>query len=62
MFKHLKVGDIATRNFCGIVEQWKVTAVDDKLVTIGMGWTFDRETGREVDEDCPSVNGCSHLE
>lgn len=49
MFKHLKVGDIATRDLCGIVEDWKVTEVTDTLVIIGMGWSFDRETGVEED-------------
>jgi hypothetical protein len=60
MFRHLKVGDIATRSFCGL-QQWKVTGVSDTLVTIGMGWTFDRDTGIEVDEDCPSISSCSKL-
>lgn len=50
MFKHLKVGDYATRNFCGIIHTWLVTDVTPDLITIGMGWTFDPETGAEVDE------------
>lgn len=52
MFKHLKVGNIAVRNFCGRLQSWKVTEVTDELITIGMGWTFDPQTGWEVDDDC----------
>ncbi len=62
MFKHIKVGDVVTRNFFGGLQHLRVTAVSEELITAGMGWTFDRETGREVDEDCPSVSGCSYLE
>lgn len=51
MFKHVKVGDRATRNFAGIRQTWDVTKVEDDLITIGMGWTFDVQTGWEVDVD-----------
>ncbi len=50
MFKHLKVGDRVIRSFAGRKQPWKVTAVSETLVTVGMGWTFDRETGMEEDE------------
>jgi hypothetical protein len=51
MFKNVKVGDIVTRNLCGIKMKMYVTAVDDKLITAGMGWTFSRETGAEIDPE-----------
>lgn len=50
MFKHVKVGDIVHRDFSGKIYQIRMTAVDDKLITAGMGWQFDRETGVEEDE------------
>lgn len=50
-FKHIKVGDVITRNMAGIEMKMKVSSVDDKLITAGMGWQFDRETGWEVDLD-----------
>ena len=56
MFKNVKVGDIVTRNLCGILMEMRVTKVDDKLITAGMGWTFDRETGAEIDDDCGWTN------
>lgn len=49
-FMDVKVGDTVTRVFCGIEREWKVTSVTDKLIVIGMGWSFDRETGWEEDE------------
>lgn len=51
MFKHVKVEDVVTRVFCGMEQQWKVTSVTDELIVIGLGWSFDRETGVEEDED-----------
>lgn len=52
MFMHVKVGDTVTRVLFGIVKrEWKVTSVTDKLIVIGMGWSFDRETGWEEDEE-----------
>lgn len=51
MFKDVQIGDEAIRNFAGILQGWRVTCVDGDLITIGMGWTFDKETGWEVDED-----------
>ena len=51
MFKHLKVGDSAIRSFCGIIRTWRVTEVEGRLVTIGLGWTFCRNCGYEVDKD-----------
>jgi len=53
MFKHLKVGDIATRNFLGQLQKWPVTAIDEYngWITIGMGWMFDPETGVEEDPE-----------
>jgi hypothetical protein len=63
-FRHLKPGDTACRLFCGDQKQyWKVIGIreDLNLVEIGLGWTFDRDTGIEVDEDCPSVGSISRL-
>lgn len=51
-FRDVKVGDTVTRNFAGIIQEWKVTEVTDRLIICGMGWSFDRETGWEEDEDC----------
>lgn len=51
MFRDVKVGDVVTRNFCGILQQWRVTEIADDLITIGMGWMFDPDTGWEVDVD-----------
>lgn len=61
MFKHLKVGDKAIRYFASRYEEWLVTDVSETLVTIGMGWTFDRISGIEFDPDCPSISSCSWL-
>ena len=45
------VGDIVTRRLAGVVPmQLRVTSVDDTLLYCGP-WTFDRDTGAEVDED-----------
>lgn len=60
MFKDVKVGDVVCREFCGR-QLMKVTAVDDELITAGMGWQFNREDGVEWDPDCPSVSGMSRL-
>ncbi len=60
-FRHIKVGDFVTRNFCGMKTILQVTSVSDTLITAGMGWTFNRETGLEEDIDCPSISRCSHL-
>lgn len=59
-FEHIKVGDAVCREFCGR-QLMKVTAVDEELITAGMGWTFRRTDGREVDPDVPSITGCSRL-
>lgn len=47
----IKIGDVVTRSFCDMQQQWHVSVVDDELITIGMGWHFCRKTGVEVDED-----------
>jgi hypothetical protein len=51
MFKHVKVGDIVTRLFAGKHYRMRVTDVSETLITAGMGWQFDRETGVEEDAD-----------
>lgn len=48
-FRDVKVGDIVTRNMAGVIMRMVVTEVDDKLITAGMGWQFDRDTGCEED-------------
>lgn len=60
MFKHIKVGDVVCREFVGR-QLMKVTAVDDELITAGMGWQFNREDGHEWDPDVPSITGISRL-
>lgn len=50
-FFHVKVGDTVTREFYGEKQKWVVTAVDKDLITVGLGWTFDRRTGFEEDPD-----------
>lgn len=49
-FEHVKPGDTVTRMLAGAVAmQLKVQAVTDTI--IDCGWTFDRKTGAEIDED-----------
>lgn len=57
-FTHLKAGDKVTRMLAGTVPmRMKVLKIDDTLIHCGAvnsgisGWTFDRATGAEVDED-----------
>jgi hypothetical protein len=50
MFEHVKPGDVVTRMLAGTIPmKLKVQSVTDTL--IDCGWTFDRKTGAEVDED-----------
>lgn len=53
MFKHIKVGDVVTRNFYGTLQRMRVTAIDEYngWITAGMGWMFDPETGCEEDPE-----------
>lgn len=44
------VGHFAIRNMAGIEMKLRITEVSDTLITCG-GWTFDRATGAEVDEE-----------
>ena len=48
-FEYVKVGDVVTRNLAGHLMDLNVVGVSDDL--IDCGWTFDRKTGAEVDED-----------
>lgn len=56
-FRMVAVGDKVTRMLAGTVPmELTVTAVDDELIHCGVpggpdGWTFDRATGVEVDDD-----------
>lgn len=50
-FRHVKVGDIVTRWFADKPMQMRVTEVDEKLITAGMGWQFERDTGAEYDPE-----------
>jgi hypothetical protein len=46
-----KVGDTVTRMLAGVVEmKLLVTDVTDTIIICG-AWTFDRETGAEIDHD-----------
>jgi hypothetical protein len=50
MFEHVKPGDVVTRMLGGeIPMKLKVQTVTDTI--IDCGWTFDRKTGAEIDED-----------
>lgn len=51
MFNHIIIGDTVTRNFCGMIQKWIVSEVTDKLIVCGLGWSFCRNCGAEVDED-----------
>lgn len=47
----IATGQIVTRLLAGVVPMTlRVSAVTDSLISCGP-WTFDRETGAEVDED-----------
>ncbi len=46
------VGDVINRMLARTIPmKLRVTDVDDTLIHTGGGWTFDRATGAEVDED-----------
>lgn len=50
-FRDIKPGDVVTRLIGGVMPmELTVTAVDERLIHCGP-WTFDRETGAEVDEE-----------
>lgn len=50
-FHHIKRGDMVVRILGGVLPMpMQVTDVDDTLIHCGP-WTFDRETGAEVDHD-----------
>lgn len=51
-FGHIKEGDKIVRLLSGLVPMtMTVERVDDILIHCAGGWTFDRETGVEVDDD-----------
>ena len=57
-FRNVKVGDVVTRMLGGVVPmKLTVTSVTEELIWCGpesgqaQGWSFDRITGTEVDED-----------
>jgi hypothetical protein len=48
------VGEYVVRNMAGIPMALRVTSVTDDRIYCGepgVGWSFDRKTGAEVDED-----------
>ena len=50
----VRAGDVVTRLLGGSPMDLKVTLVDEKLIYCGkpgVGWSFDRATGVEVDEE-----------
>lgn len=50
-FRYVQVGDVVTRLLGGSIPmRLQVTDLDDELIHCG-GWTFDRDSGFEVDED-----------
>lgn len=51
-FSDLKEGDEVTRLLAGVVPMTMVVeSVDDTLIHMKGGWTFDRKTGFEEDEE-----------
>lgn len=49
-FEYVKAGDVVTRMLAGIIPmKLNVSKVTDTI--IDCGWTFDRITGAEIDED-----------
>jgi hypothetical protein len=52
-FEHVQVGDTVTRMLAGQYPMiLKVTQITDDLIVCGEhGWTFDRKTGAEVDDE-----------
>jgi hypothetical protein len=53
-FAQVRAGDVVTRLLGGSPMALKVTAVDERLIYCGrpgVGWSFDRTTGVEVDEE-----------
>lgn len=59
-FRHLRVGDKVTRLLSAVPMPLVVTQVSDTEIKCGLSldvtdpgslWTFDRETGVEIDED-----------
>ena len=50
----IRAGDVVSRLLGGTPMDLKVTLVDEKLIYCGkpgVGWSFDRTTGAEVDEE-----------
>lgn len=45
----MKVGDFITRNLAGIKMRLRIVGLTDEI--IDCGWTFDRNTGAEIDEE-----------
>jgi len=52
-FLDIKVGDKVTRMLAGTIPMvLEVNGIDDNLIYCGEhGWTFDRDTGQEIDEE-----------
>jgi len=51
-FRDVVAGDTVTRILGGYPMLLRVTSVDEHLIHCGpSGWTFDRLTGAEVDDD-----------
>jgi hypothetical protein len=46
----VRVGDIVTRDLAGCIMDFKVSEVQDGVIHCG-SWTFDQESGAEIDED-----------
>ena len=53
-FEYVTAGDVVTRILGGAPMRLTVTSVDDELIHCGepgVGWSFDRVTGVEVDHE-----------
>lgn len=50
MFEHIKAGDKVTRVLAGSISM-ELTVKSVSETVIDCGWTFDRKTGAEIDED-----------
>lgn len=46
----MKVGDVVTRNMCGIKMPLTITEIKEDKIVCSL-WEFDLKTGLEIDED-----------
>jgi len=55
-FRHIKKEDTIFRMLAGCIPmKLRVSKIDDSLIHAVGGWTFNRDTGVEIDEFIPSI-------